>query len=657
MDEYEPLLERLEQLKMKFQQGKCNEALADALSYLGEDDGNIWSWLQEQYIEPFQKSHQRMKEANMEELNDYSYFFGETCSDDLQILWYDKKGFLIYKKDNQILVKTDQLCLHPQGRAIVVNPLDIEELLDYIRKSKYVEGRPNYEEPVYLYYDQDVFDAFVQCVDFHEMTIGNYVVILVGEEQCRSFFKDAQTIFPEKVIGQDCPEIMLMMSHILDQRQQNYMQLIKKIREYYTAAEPLIYDRIQTGKPRILFNTSYFTTILQYHTRDCKNAVEKMGMDTELLIEKGPIFRKSMESVAEMLDRFHPDIVFCIDHFRFESNIWPKELIWISWIQDFLFNIMNTETPSKLGIRDFIMNHFTTWKEFKKIGYPNDRLIDAPIPASADIYKIYDLTKEERKIYTCDVCFVCHASDVDEHIDQFVKHNQMNQETSEIVCAIYKGYHNYVYESGEVFYNTNTFKEFISGCLLQVYNVKMESYMIDNIAKDMYENFNQRVYRQVLVDWILDAGITNIKLWGKGWSNNEKYKLYAMGSAENGETLAKIYQSAKIVIGNNVMTTSAARAWETMLSGGFYLSNYIPEEEDITDIRKIIQIDKDVIMFYNKEDLLEKIRYYLTHEEERQEMIQRGRKAALENMTYDILMERTLMKVKVQLRGVETIDR
>ena len=252
---------------------------------------------------------------------------------------------------------------------------------------------------------------------------------------------------------------------------------------------------------------------------------------------------------------------------------------------------------------------------------------------------------------------MCHASDVDEHIDQFVKHNQMNQETSEIVCAIYKGYHNYVYESGEVFYNTNTFKEFISGCLLQVYNVKMESYMIDNIAKDMYENFNQRVYRQVLVDWILDAGITNIKLWGKGWSNNEKYKLYAMGSAENGETLAKIYQSAKIVIGNNVMTTSAARAWETMLSGGFYLSNYIPEEEDITDIRKIIQIDKDVIMFYNKEDLLEKIRYYLTHEEERQEMIQRGRKAALENMTYDILMERTLMKVKVQLRGVETIDR
>ena len=87
------------------------------------------------------------------------------------------------------------------------------------------------------------------------------------------------------------------------------------------------------------------------------------------------------------------------------------------------------------------------------------------------------------------------------------------------------------------------------------------------------------------------------------------------------------------------------RAWETMLSGGFYLSNYIPEEDDITDIRKIIEVGKDVIMFYDKEDLIEKIHYYLEHEDERSEMIQRGRKAALENMTFDILMERTLSEI------------
>ena len=118
---------------------------------------------------------------------------------------------------------------------------------------------------------------------------------------------------------------------------------------------------------------------------------------------------------------------------------------------------------------------------------------------------------------------------------------------------------------------------------------------------------------------------------------------------KNGETLSKIYQASKIVLGNNIITTAAARAWESMLSGAFYLSNYIPEENDDVDIRKIIEVGKDVIMFYNREDLIEKLHYYLGHEDERQEMIKRGREAALEKMTYDVLMKRVLKEVAERL--------
>ena len=146
----------------------------------------------------------------------------------------------------------------------------------------------------------------------------------------------------------------------------------------------------------------------------------------------------------------------------------------------------------------------------------------------------------------------------------------------------------------------------------------------------------------------MDAGYTNIKLWGNGWSDNEKYREYAMGPAENGETLSKIYQASKIVIGNNILTTAAARAWESMLSGAFYLSNYIPENADITDIRKVLE-EKDYVMFHTKEELLEKVSYYLSHEEERLKMVQRGRKAALAKMTYDSLMKRVLDTVAERL--------
>ena len=75
----------------------------------------------------------------------------------------------------------------------------------------------------------------------------------------------------------------------------------------------------------------------------------------------------------------------------------------------------------------------------------------------------------------------------------------------------------------------------------------------------------------------------------------------------------------------------------------------ILEENDDVDIRKILEVDKDVIMFYNREDLIQKLHYYLEHEEERQKMIERGRKAALEKMTYDILMKRVLKEIGERL--------
>lgn len=190
---------------------------------------------------------------------------------------------------------------------------------------------------------------------------------------------------------------------------------------------------------------------------------------------------------------------------------------------------------------------------------------------------------------------------------------------------------------------------YIERALLHHYNIMLTPESLKFLTDDMWTYFNQAVFRQALVDWILDAGFTNIKLWGNGWTTEEKYKKYAMGPAKNGETLSKIYQASKIVLGNNIITTAAARAWESMLSGAFYLSNYIPEENDDVDIRKIIEVGKDVIMFYNREDLIEKLHYYLGHEDERQEMIKRGREAALEKMTYDVLMKRVLKEVAERL--------
>ena len=375
-----------------------------------------------------------------------------------------------------------------------------------------------------------------------------------------------------------------------------------------------------------------------------------------VLIEKDPLHRVDGLYEARAVAEFKPDAVFLVDHFRFEHNpaLYPKEMLSIIWAQDPLPFVMNTSTPQKLSNRDFIMNHFITWKSFFNVGYKNEQIIEAPIPADSHIYRPYELTDEEREQYEADICLVCHAADVDGKIQEMSC--RFDEKSRHMIIALYKEYRRLAYEKTVIYYSEEEFKTYIDRFFKTQYHLNVADNIKGALANHMRMWFNQAVFRQVIVDWLIDAKITNIKLWGNGWTKYEKYKKYAMGPAENGEILSKIYQASKIVLGNNCLTTSAARAWESMLSGAFYISNYIPPESDITDIHKIIKGNKDIIMFYNRKDLIKKVRYYLKHDDERREMARRGREVALQKMTYDALMKRVIQFIgdKVSAGSKET---
>jgi spore maturation protein CgeB len=267
-------------------------------------------------------------------------------------------------------------------------------------------------------------------------------------------------------------------------------------------------------------------------------------------------------------------------------------------------------------------------------------MMDAPISANSYIYKSYELTEEEYHTYSCDICMVCHTSDVDGFITKFV--NQFPENLREPVYVICQGYRSYVYETGDLFYSKEAFEQFISGSLVQHYGIMVDSATLEAFAEDMQLELNQRLFRQAIADWLIEAGYTNLKLWGDDWLKEKRYEKYAMGPAENGATLSKILQSSKIVLGNNVNGTGAAGVWETMLSGAFYMSNYVPPEEDYVDIRKDMTEGENLVIFHNKQDLLDKVAFYLSHEDERKQMAEKGTQFALEHRTYEALMKKML---------------
>lgn len=649
----------LELAKMKYRNGNEKDALLDFIAlYENAHAEEIYELVLEAYYIPKRKKLEALYQDNKKLLENYPLYrnFNHDSNVTVIPIWQDEAMIICVNLETKqfatAIYERNTYEFAPDTVVMIVNELWMDMLLDCEIHSRISTPFLDEQLPMYAAFDQIYWELFIQLYDLHELTEKERIVFLVGRETLTQYLKEKMVFVPKEIYASQNDEKKDYETIIEDVETSLYEiweENGESIKAYYEKNYGQINQNIKTKKPRILFCTSRFTTVLQYHTRDCMAAAKRLGCETELLIETDGLHRVFARDFLSCIAHFQPDIIFALDDFRFRYSFIPKEVVWIAWVQDMTNDIMAPMTPLKLTDRDFVMNHFTTWGKFQEVGYSERALINAPIPANSWIYNPYELSHEERKSYTCDVCFVCHASDAEQHIQEMI--SCLPQNLHKAVRTIYENYQGYVYETGELFYDEELFAAYINESMQVQFGYKITDNALQYLSHDMYQWFNQRVFRQALVDWLLDAGITNIKLWGNGWKNSPKYEKYAMGPAQNGETLSKIYQAAKIVVGNNVQTTSAARAWETMLSGGFYMSNYIPPEFDITDIRKIIEVDSDVVMFYNKEDFIQKIHYYLEHEEERQEMIRRGRKAALEKMTFDKLMEHTLDEVANRLEA------
>lgn len=116
-----------------------------------------------------------------------------------------------------------------------------------------------------------------------------------------------------------------------------------------------------------------------------------------------------------------------------------------------------------------------------------------------------------------------------------------------------------------------------------------------------------------------------------GNTDLELYGVYDHGPIDHYATAPFVYDKAKININislRSIHTGIPLRCFEILGSGGFLLSNY---QADFADC----YVDgEDYVSFGSKEDMLDKIEYYLSHEKERQEIASNGLRRTMEDHTY-----------------------
>lgn len=205
--------------------------------------------------------------------------------------------------------------------------------------------------------------------------------------------------------------------------------------------------------------------------------------------------------------------------------------------------------------------------------------------------------------------------------------------------------HPYVYHlplgtDPEVFHSTLVSEEFTSDiCLVGV----------------PYSN------RIELIEFLLTRTDYRIQIVGRGWAKHHskwkglKRKLQVVNAWVKPETVVNYYNGSKIVLNihrpsdekynKNRMGVIAKsinnRTFDAASCEAFQLMDYKEE------LGKHFEEGKEMVSFKDKNDLLEKIHYYMAHDEERRHMAIQARTRVLASHTFQHRIDHLLMQVQI----------
>ncbi len=109
-------------------------------------------------------------------------------------------------------------------------------------------------------------------------------------------------------------------------------------------------------------------------------------------------------------------------------------------------------------------------------------------------------------------------------------------------------------------------------------------------------------------------------------------KLINKGFADNLKEVPLIYNSSKInlnMTSTNITSGIPLRVFDILSCGGFCITNYREE------IAELFTDGEDLAIYYDKYDMIDKIGFYLSHEEERTRIAENGHKKAITEYNID----------------------
>ncbi len=560
---------------------------------------------------------------------------------------------------------------HKTNRLLTLEPALIRQLPDYLERNepitfsgigsgqeiryclqhrtRFIHGMTNAH---YVFENSPAQIRLLMSLDDFSHAIQNHILIFFGggnrRQRITETFQSLRYPGPYLILGPR-DAIMPEVSNIWQWYKPD--DLKTRTRDYYRS--PIFQQRLRdiaAGKilPRIMVETSRWTTFLKWSAIDFQKAFEQLGCQTRFLIEQTDTERLSATLRFREMDTFKPDAWFMITHARPSLNDQiPPELPFISYLQDrcgALWTTDETDLNQLASSHDLficLVSEFAEYLKSKKIR--PEQMFILPVPADETMFFPLQPDDPQAQRFDCDVSYVKHGNaDTDAIYRDWLQQKELYNPTPNLI-PLANFYHN-LYQAMKADLARRWPEDELHDLIENAFGHYLNPSQ-NNALHQMMTSFSKCVYvacrRKYYLQGLLDIDI-NLKLYGHGWSEDKQFKHCAGGPIDRSRELNGVYNFTRINLHMQPNGSMHPRVVECALAGGFMMIADIPAEKDWSPVRRYFREGSEIILYETREDLTDKCRYFLEHPSERIEISRRFHQRALQNHTIQTAARQTL---------------
>lgn len=327
--------------------------------------------------------------------------------------------------------------------------------------------------------------------------------------------------------------------------------------------------------------------------------------------------------IVRILDKDNFDCIFTMNYIPALAKIsFLRKIKYIAWISD---------SPNYTTYSEMIHSPYNYIFHFDKKEVENIRSTGAknifhmPLAVNTKrVTKQIETSKTQKNKYKADVSFL---GSLYSDRDFFDKITGINDYQKGFVDAVIKA--QLLFQGCDLIEEALP-KSFIESVLKLVdFNMDSEIKLSDEkILLDLIRKKATSIERIELLNFI--AKKYQVVLY-TGSADNMLYHVENRGYLDYNTQMPVMFNSSKINLNitlRSIQSGISLRALDIMGAGGFLISNWQPELAECFEERK------EVVMYYDRNDLMSKIEYYLQNEDERMKIAENGQKKIIEQFDY-----------------------